>query len=150
MKRRTFIQTLLAVPVVAAAAKLLPTRSLDPVAIPKPVVGTLRTGTYALFQAATGIRRGSLLRFDQFNENAVAPVNGELGGWFAGVAMHDAMEGDMIRVMTEGTAAVNLKSSDEIHVSVKVNDPGTLANLDDSDEFNRNYYSTFPPRNYYR
>lgn len=150
MQRRSFIHALLAIPAVAAAAKLLPLISLSPVMVSKPVVATLRAGTYAQYRAAAGIRKGSLVRFYQLGDLEVVPSDGGMGGWFAGVAMHDAMEGDMIRVMTDGTAAVNLKSSDEIHVSVKVDDPSTLANLDDSGDFNRNYYSTFSPRNYYR
>lgn len=85
-----------------------PSRKIAPAPLPRQSVATLPIGKYKQFRAATGIRKGSMLREFQFGDGVV-PMDSEPGGWFVGVAMHDAMEGDMVIVMTEGSAPVRFQ-----------------------------------------
>lgn len=112
MKRRSFIQSLLAVPVVAAASRLLPARaeSIQQSAPSATSILTLEPkSSYAWYEAGEPIRRGTLLRFHQFLSKTVVPLDCVGGGNFAGVAINDVMKGDSVCVGTEGTFPVRFK-----------------------------------------
>lgn len=117
MKRRSFIQTLAAVPVIAALSKIIPANPEPPPPItdelfhkqPPLTARMSKRESFLQRRALAGIRKGQLLRNHQF-ENGVIPYDDEpMGGWFAGVAMHDAMADDFVKVMTEGCASVRFK-----------------------------------------
>jgi hypothetical protein len=111
MQRRSFIQSLLTIPVVAVASRFvghaaIPRNTSPP--LPRPSVATLTSGKYAQFRAAAEIHKGDVLREHQIS-NGVVPIDGPGGGWFVGVAMHDAMQGDSVIAMTEGKASVRFQ-----------------------------------------
>lgn len=116
MKRRSFIQSLMAVPVVAVATRFVghaapSPNEARPAPPPRQSTATLPIGKYKKFRAVSGIRKGSPLREFHYGDGVVAMGTdyGDSGGWFVGVAMHDAMAGDSVIVMTEGTTSVSFQ-----------------------------------------
>lgn len=123
MKRRSFIQSLLAVPIVAAVAKFAPTKAEPPPLtfhgaeipteeyrpIATPLTGRKHDPPYAWYEAGAPIRKGFLLQFIPKTKTVMPMTANTRLCCFAGVAMHDAMAGDTITVGTEGTFAVRFK-----------------------------------------
>ena len=111
MKRRSFIQSLLAIPVVAAVAKYAPSvRPKQPesfFAQPRPLDGLEREWlhdhwqVYRRYIAGDGIREGQMLTMN-LNSPTVSPASDRKQP-FVGLATHDAMKGDVVRVIVEGS-----------------------------------------------
>jgi hypothetical protein len=117
MKRRSFIQSLLAIPVVAALTKFAHAEK------PKPLPDNPPSGEYKLrgigkdrpdpqyawFRAGDSIHKGILLQRIPNTLIVIPWTTTAKMRHFAGVAIHDAMEGDTIRVGVEGTFPVLFK-----------------------------------------
>lgn len=112
MKRRSFIQSLMAIPVIAAASKIVGAspRTDTPKSRAAPRRENLEN-QYQYFIAAAGIYKGQMVT-KTLNAPTIVPLTDErykFHGLFVGVAMNDAMKGDKVKVMTKGCAPVVFK-----------------------------------------